>query len=74
MRWKLRNSGGELVDCVDDGGGGVLDEVGVAVGPGGEVAGAVVAGVESGEGGEDVGDRFGFGFVPASVLHIRRRR
>ena len=48
-------------------GGGVGDDVGVAFGPSGDVADAVVAGVDAEHSGGDVGDGFGFDLAAAAV-------
>ncbi|WP_233272494.1 MULTISPECIES: hypothetical protein [unclassified Rhodococcus (in: high G+C Gram-positive bacteria)] len=50
-------------DCA----GSVGDDLEVSVSPSGDVADAVVGGVESEQSGQDVGDGFGFDFGAASV-------
>lgn len=61
---------GEGVGCCQDSGGGLFDEFGFPFAPAGDVADAVVAGVQAQDAGDDVGDAFGFGFFDAAVFDV----
>src|SRR3954469_25005958 len=64
----------EVVEDAAGGGGhrgrGGADDVGVSGRPGGDVRDVVAAGVQPGPGGDDVGDRLGFGLGPPAAAPI----
>lgn len=58
---------GDGAGAGDDSGGGVTDDLGVAVGPAGDVGEGVRGGVDAEGVGDEVGDGFGFDFFASAA-------